>query len=144
LKPDHAGTLDNARELDRPSLVSVLLRLVHLAQDRGKPWIRVPRAVLRKVTRLEDEGRLALVPRTDARMSSLFMLSGRLSRESELRSRDMTSLGAVHQFAMYGARLPLPSRLAEDSRQGCEGERVAPRHPCTILEGANRFFESSS
>ena len=38
-------------------------RLVHLAQDSGKPRIRAQGAVLRKVARMQDEGRLALVPR---------------------------------------------------------------------------------
>jgi len=36
----------------RPSL-----REIHFAQDRGKPWIRMQRAVWRKVSRPEDEGR---------------------------------------------------------------------------------------
>src|SRR5712691_5219907 len=41
--------------------------LVHLAQDRRKPRIRVKRAELGKVARPDDEGRLALIRATSRR-----------------------------------------------------------------------------
>ena len=67
--------------------------LVHFAQDRGKPRIRVQRAVLRKVARPEDEGRLALIPRASGECHRLFMLPGSLSRDGQVRRRDITSRG---------------------------------------------------
>src|SRR5713226_2561737 len=102
------------------------------------------RAELRKVARMEDKGRLALVPRTTRECHRLLTLPGSLSREDQVRSRDITSRGAVHQFAMQCARLrPFPP-MPEDSRQAGEGDRVAPRHTYGSLERGDRLFETSS
>ena len=83
----------------------VLLRSIHFAQDRGKPRIRAQRAVLRKVSRPKNEWRLAFVPRTMGECNRLFTLPGSLSRDGKMRSRNITSHGAIQQFAMQRARL---------------------------------------
>ena len=73
-----------AHEMCSRPPVLVLFRCIHFAQNRGKPRIRVQRAVLRKVERPEDEGWLALIPRTTRERYRLFMLPCRLGRERKV------------------------------------------------------------
>src|SRR5437660_203949 len=77
------------------------------------------------------------VQSTLANPSSIY--TGSLSREGQVRGRDIISRGAVHQFAMERVRLrPLPP-MAEDSRQAGEADRIAPRHPYGCLQRRDRI-----
>jgi hypothetical protein len=62
-----------------------LNRFVHLAHDRGKSRIRAKAAVLWKVARVEQEGRLVFVPGTSSECHRLFTLPGSLGRKDKIR-----------------------------------------------------------
>ena len=67
------------------------------------------RAVLRKVARPEDEGRLAFIPRTTRERHRRFTLPGSLSRED---NADLVAfLLAKNGFPAGGAELPTETEI---------------------------------
>jgi hypothetical protein len=104
----------------------------------------VQRAVLWKLACPEDEGRFALIPRTTRERHRLVTLPRRVSREGKVRSRDIASRSAVHQFAMQNERLRLLPRPPEDSGQADDGKRMSPGHLRGGFKRGDGLVESSS